>query len=141
VKKIRRRFVPGGCKVRIGKSRTGKGLFAEEAIPRGTCVIEYIGRPVVGDEQFTHRGKYLFETSKTTMIDGNIPENTAKYINHSCAPNCEIDIKNKRVYIFALKNIKPGTELTYDYDTEYFDAFIKPKGCRCDACSKKALRK
>ncbi len=69
------------------------------------------------------------------MIDGSIKENTAKYINHSCAPNCEIDIKNKRVFIFALKNIKAGDELTYDYDTEYFDAYIKPKGCKCKKCS------
>jgi uncharacterized protein len=141
MQKIRRRFEPGTFRVRIGRSNTGRGVFAQEAIPRGACIIEYTGRPVVGDEQYTHSGKYLFETSKTTMIDGNIPGNVAKYINHSCAPNCEIDIKNKRVFVFALKNIKAGDELTYDYDTEYFDTYIKPKGCRCSTCSKKAPQK
>lgn len=140
MKKIRRRFEAADIKLRIGKSATGKGLFAEQSIPRGTCIIEYIGRPVTGAEYETHPGKYLFETSKTTMIDGNIKENTAKYINHSCAPNCEIDIKNKRIFVFALKNIKAGEELNYDYDTEYFDAYIKPKGCKCKKCSPSTIK-
>ena len=135
MKKLSKRFTPATLSLRVGRSRTGKGLFTEEKIQKGTCIIEYIGRPVTGSEQFTHRGKYLFETSKNTMIDGNIPANTAKYINHSCKPNCEIDIKNKRVFVFALRNIKADEELTYDYDTEYFDTYIKPKGCLCIKCS------
>ncbi|HVY73002.1 MAG TPA: SET domain-containing protein-lysine N-methyltransferase [Candidatus Paceibacterota bacterium] len=132
---VPKKFTPGNFKLRVGKSRTGKGLFTDEPIKKGACVIEYIGRPVVGEEQYTHRGKYLFETSKTTMIDGGIKENTARYINHSCRPNCEIDIKYKRVFVFAKRNIKAGEELTYDYDTEYFDQFIKPHGCKCQKCS------
>ncbi|MEI6863868.1 MAG: SET domain-containing protein-lysine N-methyltransferase [Candidatus Adlerbacteria bacterium] len=135
MKKIVRHFTPEKLHLRIGLSRTGKGLFAEQEIPKGTCIIEYTGRPVTGSEQYTHRGKYLFETSKKTMIDGNTASNTAKYINHSCAPNCEIDIRNKRIFVFALRRIKVGEELTYDYDEEYFDTYIKPKGCRCTKCS------
>jgi SET domain-containing protein len=135
MQKLPKKFTLGDFNLRVGRSRTGKGLFTEEKIPKGACIIEYIGRPVVGDEQFTHRGKYLFETSKTTMIDGSIKENTAKYINHSCKPNCEIDITHKRVFVFALRNIKAGEELTYDYDTEYFDTYIKPRGCLCQKCS------
>lgn len=134
--KIRRRFLPGNFKLRVGKSLTGKGLFAEESIPKGACIIEYIGRPVSEKEQYENKGKYLFETGKGTMIDGNIPGNIAKYINHSCAPNCEIDIKNRRIYVFALKRINVGEELNYDYDTEYFDQHIKPKGCKCKKCLK-----
>jgi SET domain-containing protein len=134
MKKIRRRFEPQNFKIRVGRSRTGLGVFAEEAIPRGACVLEYKGRALSDDEQHNKNGKYFFETGKNTMIDGNVPNNPAKYINHACKPNCEIDLKNKRVYIFAAKNIKAGEELNYDYDTEYFDEFIKPIGCKCPSC-------
>jgi SET domain-containing protein len=132
---IRRHFSPGEYALRVGQSRTGRGLFAQQGIPKGACVIEYIGCPVTEKEQYENRGKYLFWTGKDTMINGNIPTNTARYINHSCAPNCEIDIRKKRIYVFALRRIKPGEELTYDYDEEYFDMHIKPKGCLCKKCS------
>ena len=138
MKKIRRVFTPGNYELRLGRSRTGRGLFAEHAIPRGACIIEYLGKPVSPAEQRKNSGKYLFWTSKYTMIDGNIPGNKARYINHSCAPNCEIDIRSRRVYVFAARNIKRGEELNYDYDSEYFDMHIKPKGCLCNKCVKEA---
>jgi SET domain-containing protein len=77
---------------------------------------------------------YLFWTGKNTMIDGNIKKNTARYINHSCAPNCEVDIRKQRIYIFARRNLKAGEELNYDYGSEFFDTHIKPKGCKCNKC-------
>lgn len=137
MKKIIRHFTPGNFTLKVKRSRTGRGLFTEEAIPRGACIIEYKGRECSEEEQETNNGKYLFETGKKRMIDGNIPGNTAKYINHSCAPNCEIDIRKHRVYVFAKRNLKAGEELNYDYDTEYFDSFIKPKGCLCTKCEGK----
>lgn len=84
-------------------------------------------------------GKYLFDVGKKITIDGNIPQNKARYINHSCRPNCEADGPPGRVFIFATRSIKPGEELTYDYGKEYFDEHIKPKGCRCDKCSTKKV--
>ena len=135
MKKIRRKFTPGAYAVRVGRSHTGLGMFAEESIPRGMCIIEYTGRPVSEEEQEANRGKYLFWTGKDTMIDGNIRENKARYINHSCAPNCEIYLRNRRIFVFSKRTIKAGEELTYDYDTEYFDMHIKPKGCLCQKCS------
>ena len=54
-------------------------------------------------------------------MDGNIPANTARFINHSCAPNCEIDILKRRIFIFALRDIEPGEELSYNYGEEYFE--------------------
>jgi SET domain-containing protein len=129
------RFQPGPYLLRVARSRTGRGIFTESFIPKGSCIIEYLGRPVTEKEQYENRGKYLFWTSDTTMIDGNIKENTAKYINHSCIPNCEVDIYKKRIYVFAKRNIKVGEELHYDYDTEYFEQHIKPKGCLCHKCS------
>ena len=132
--KIKRIFKPQKFALRIKRSRTGLGLFAEETIPKGVCVIEYTGRPVSKEEQERNQGKYFFWTGRGTMIDGNSKENTARYINHSCAPNCEVDLYRHRIYIFARKNIKSGEELNYDYGTEYFDMHIKPKGCLCKKC-------
>lgn len=135
MKNYRRIFLPGNYALRVKRSKTGLGLFTEEPIKRGACIIEYKGRPVSEKEQYEDRGKYLFWTGKDTMINGNIPGNTARYINHSCAPNCEVDIRKRRIYVFALRNIKSGEELNYDYDTEYFEQHIKPKGCLCKKCT------
>lgn len=126
----------GEFALRVGKSTTGKGLFAEEVIPKGVRVIEYIGEEVSEAKQYTIKSKYLFETGKNKMINGNIPTNTAKYINHSCKPNCEAGLVKGRVYISSLRKIKPGEELTYNYGEEYFDEHIKPKGCLCTGCAK-----
>jgi len=134
-KKKTGKFVPGGYKLNVRRSRTGLGLFAGEPIKKGSCIIEYVGREVVGEEQYKSRSKYLFEVSKTRMIDGAIRENTARYINHACYPNSEIEIIKGHVYVMSKKNIKEGEELNYDYDTEYFEEYIKPKGCLCLSCS------
>jgi SET domain-containing protein len=82
-----------------------------------------------------NRGKYLFWTSDVSMIDGNIPANRARFINHSCAPNCEVRIRNRRIYIYALRTIQPGEELSYDYGEEYFELHLAGR-CRCAKCSK-----
>ena len=129
--------VAGVYKVRVGRSAAGKGLFAEEAIPKGARIIEYIGRPVSEAEQYSDSGKYLFWVGKNAMINGNIPANKARYINHSCKPNCEADGPEGRVFIHALRGIKVGEELTYDYGDEYFEKHIRPKGCRCTTCAAK----
>lgn len=129
---MRRRFLPGNYRLRVKRSKTGLGVFAEEPIKKGSCIIEYKGRAVSDKEQYENRGKYLFWTGRDTMIDGNIPGNTARYINHSCVPNCEVDIKNRRIYIFAVKNIKAGDELHYDYGEEYFNQHITAARCRCE---------
>lgn len=126
------KYTPGGYKLKVKKSRTGKGLFAMQDIPKGKCVVEYVGKPV-SDEYNVHL-KYLFEVGKNRTIDGNIPENIAKYINHSCRPNCEAEGPSGRVFIMSRRGIKAGEELTYDYGKEYFNEHIKPKGCKCDKC-------
>jgi len=131
----KRKFEVGQYALRVQRSPTGLGLFAHEPIKRGSCLIEYRGRSLSQKEQHTSRSKYLFEINKHKTIDGGVRTNTARYINHSCRPNCEIDIYKQRVYVLAKRNIKPGEELSYDYDTEYFDTYIKPKGCKCVACA------
>ncbi len=131
----RSKYTPGKFGLRVGKSATGKGLFSDTRIPKGACIVEYIGRPASVDEMARDDGKYLFWTGKMTMINGNIPENIARYINHSCAPNCEADGPPGKVFILSLRTIKPGEELTYDYGKEYFDKHIRPRGCLCTKCS------
>lgn len=125
------KFVPGGYVLRVGRSATGLGLFAEEPIAKGKCIIEYTGRQISKEEEYESYSKYLFEVSKTKTIDGRAKTNKARYINHSCRPNCEIEIRLERVYVFSKRNIRKGEELTYDYDTDYFDEYIKPVGCKC----------
>ncbi len=132
--KRKSKHTPGGYALRVRRSNTGKGLFAEEDIPKGACVIEYVGKPISEAAAEHNNGKYLFTVAKGKTIDGNIPSNTARYINHSCRPNCEATGPSGRVFIFSTKRIAAGDELCYDYGKEYFDCHIKPKGCRCPKC-------
>ncbi len=129
-----RKFELGKHALKVRRSRTGLGLFAHEPIKKGACIIEYTGRALSPKEEYESNSKYLFQVTKKLTIDGAARTNTARYINHACRPNCEIDIYRSRVYVLAKKNIKAGEELNYDYDKEYFDEYIKPKGCKCDTC-------
>lgn len=124
-----------GHKVRVGRSKAGLGLFAIEDIPKGTCFIEYFGRVIKGEEEYTSNSKYLFEVHSRKTIDGRARENTARYINHSCKPNAEPETHKGRVFIFSKRNIKSGEEICYDYGKEYWNDHIKPHGCRCIKCS------
>lgn len=132
--KTKNKFIPGSYRLKVKRSKTGLGLYAMEPIKKGTCIIEYTGRVLTTPEHYTSNSKYLFAVNSRKTIDGSIRSNTARYINHSCKPNCEIETYWGRVYVCAMKNIKAGEELTYDYDTDYFDEHIKPKGCRCNKC-------
>lgn len=125
------KFVPGNWKLRVGRSSAGLGLFAEEAIPKGACIIEYVGKRISAEEEETSKSKYLFEIKEGHTIDGKPKWNKAGYINHSCKPNAEAEIHQSRVFILATRAIKPGEELVYDYGKEYFNEHIKPFGCRC----------
>jgi hypothetical protein len=72
-----------------------------------------------------------------------VRKNIARYINHGCKPNAESDVKprKRKVYIRAIKNIEPDEEINYDYGSDYFKAYLKPIGCKCDACEKKRKKK
>lgn len=98
-------------------------------------MVEYTGRVLSEEEKCTNKSKYLFAISDKKMIDGRDKSNRARYINHSCRPNCEIETWRGRAFIMAKRAIKPGEELSYDYGKEYFEAHIKPLGCRCLKCS------
>lgn len=126
---------------RVGRSRTGLGLFATKPIKKGTRIIRYFG-PILDcriKEQDDIENKYLFELNGRWTIDGSVRKNLARYINHSCRPNAESDVRprERKVYIRAIKNIEPGDEINYDYGSDYFKAYLKPIGCKCDSCEKK----
>ena len=137
--------IPESKPYRIGRSRTGLGLFATKPIKKGTKIIRYFG-PLLDAHNEKHdaiENKYLFQINKRWTIDGSIRKNIARYINHSCKPNAESDVnvRKRKVTIRAIKKIEPGDEINYDYGTEYFKAFLKPIGCKCDACEKKRAKK
>ncbi len=115
------------CEVR-GSDIHGRGVYATKHIPKETKIIEYIGELIDKDEsekrgvsQHAHSVKtgdaavYIFTLSRKYDIDGNVPWNTARLINHSCSPNCEAWIEGRKIFIHSLKEIKEGEELTFDY--------------------------
>jgi uncharacterized protein len=126
---------------RVGRSRTGLGLFATQPIKKGTKIVRYVG-PLLDSRKKKDdaiENKYLFELNGRWTIDGSVRKNIARYINHACRPNAESDVsaRKRKVVIRAIKNIEPGEEINYDYGTDYFKAYLKPIGCKCAACEKK----
>jgi SET domain-containing protein len=133
-------YKPGDFDLVVRRSKTGLGLFAESEIPKGSCIIEYFGPQLTAEEEEKSRSKYLFEVHSRKTIDGALRKNTARYINHSCRPNCEPNIHKGRVYIHSLRRIRPGEELNYDYGTNYFNEFLKGI-CACEKCKPTAAKR
>jgi hypothetical protein len=137
--------IPSKKPYRVGRSRTGLGLFATKPIKKGAKIIRYFG-PLLDSRKKKDdaiENKYLFELNGRWTIDGSIRANVARYINHACRPNAESDVRprKRKVFIRAIKNIEPGEEINYDYGTDYFKAYLKPIGCKCAACEKKRKKK
>jgi len=124
------------------------GVFATKDIHKRTKVIEYVGEKITkeesekrADEVLNNHKKnknngavYIFELNKKYDIDGNVPYNLAKYINHSCNPNCETEIIKGHIWIIAIKDIKKGEELTYDYGYDLEDYKEHPCHCKSKNC-------
>ncbi len=120
-----------------------RGVFAKENISKGIRVVEYVGEKITKEESDKRIDKsledaeknskngetYIFELDDKYDIDGNVPYNSARLINHSCEPNCETDIIDGKIWIIALRNIKKGEEITYDYafDLDGFEDYP----CKC----------
>jgi len=121
----------------VKRGAHGLGLFAMHSIKKGECVIEYTGEKITVDEANRRGGQYLFELNDNYTVDGKDRKNLARYINHSCKPNCypEIDEAEEHIMIYAKRTIKAGEELCYDYGKEFWNVHINPKGCRCEKCS------
>lgn len=123
----------------------GRGAFATRPIKRGTRIIEYTGERISheeSDRRYDDGGMgrhhtFLFSIDSKTVIDAAVDGNDARFINHSCAPNCEAIDERKRIYIEAIRDIAVGEELTYDYayerdgteDEEWERLYV----CKCGA--------
>jgi len=131
---------------KVKKSKIhGTGVFATSNISKNTKIIQYIGEKITkaeGDHRSAERIKnflnkknegsvYIFELNKKYDIDGSPLYNQARYINHSCNPNCEVDIINNEIWITSIKNIKKGDELSYDYGYVFDVDDYQDHICKC----------
>ena len=133
----------------------GLGVFATDAIPSGVRLIEYSGErltPTDADERYPdvpgeRHHTYLFAIDDTVVIDAAVGGNEARFINHSCAPNCDAVIDAGRIWIEAIRDIAPGEELAYDYayalPERHTPAAKRRFPCHCgaDACRGTILAK
>jgi SET domain-containing protein len=132
--------------IQVRRSRLhGRGVFARRKIRKGTRIIEYLGDRVShreADRRYEHRPitdnhTFLFIVDRAVVIDAGSAGNDARYINHSCDPNCESLIEDRRVFIEAIRTIGAGEELTYDYqigrDRDDPPNVDQIYACRCGA--------
>ena len=122
---------------KVKKSNIDKrGLYTSKNIKSGTKIIEYIGKLISKKETETNpkfdneKDIYLFNINSKYDLDGDYNWNSARLINHSCNPNCEVEGKGLKLWISAIKDIKKGEELSYDYGFGY-DVDYKQFPCRC----------
>ena len=113
-----------GKRIQVRRSGVhGKGVFALQDLAEGETLIEYVGEVISWDEaqdRHPHDPKdpnhtFYFHVNEDRVIDALYGGNSSRWINHSCNPNCEADEDNERIFIKALRNIKAGEELSYDY--------------------------
>jgi hypothetical protein len=135
---------PSSHPFRIGRSNTGLGLFATDPIARGDVIVTYGGKRIptktAREKERRSGAKYMFEIDERWTIDGSARSNLGRYVNHSCRPNSEAELRNGRIVFVARRAIAPGEEITLDYGDEYFDLYIRDIGCRCAACAKRRAR-
>lgn len=123
----------------------GRGVYAIARIRKGARILEYIGERIShaeADRRYEQKGEddghtFLFIASNRTVIDAGVGGNEARFINHHCQPNCETVIEGSRVFIDAIRDIKPGEELGYDYQLTWEStddpAELALYACHCGA--------
>lgn len=112
----------------------GLGVFAKEPINKNKRIIDYAGELISNEQSESREDRYLskgciwvFRVNRNWSRDAAVGGNVARFINHSCKPNCWIDVVDKTIWVRAARNISAGEELTYDYNTEGDKAIP----CRC----------
>jgi SET domain-containing protein len=134
----------GGRRIQVRRSGVhGKGVFALQPIAKGDTVIDYKGEVVTwpqAQKRHPHNPDdpnhtFFFHVDDKRVIDAAVGGNAARWINHACTPNCEADEVDGRIFIKALRTLKPGEELFYDYgliiDERYTPSLKKQFECRC----------
>ena len=116
--------------------KNGRGLYATKDIKEGTKIINYVGK-IITKKKSEENNKfdnskpiYLFDLNSKYDLDGDVPFNTARLINHSCQNNCEYEGKGLKLWVVAIKDIKKGEEITCDYGFSY-DSDYKQFPCNC----------
>jgi SET domain-containing protein len=136
----------GGRRIEVRRSGVhGKGVYAVQPLAKGETVIEYIGEVISWREALRRHPRdpkdpnhtFYFHIDDQHVIDAGVGGNAARWINHACKPNCEADEDEGRVFIKALRAIRPGEELFYDYglsiDERYTPKVKREYACRCGA--------
>ena len=133
---------------KVFKSKVhGTGICASQNIKKDIKIIQYIGTKInkkEGDRRSAKRIKkflhsrttgsvYIFELNNKFDIDGSVKRNLARFINHSCNPNCEVEIIKQEIWIKSIKSIKKGDELCYDYGYEFDRDDYQDHICRCNS--------
>ena len=126
----------------------GTGLFAVKEIQPGTRIVEYLGEKITKAEsnrrglkrmeEAQEKGEgsvYIFELNKRHDIDGKVPYNDARFINHSCSPNCEAQNIRGHIWVIALKRMRPGVELSLDYGYALEHFLDHPCHCGASNCA------
>jgi uncharacterized protein len=123
----------------------GRGAFATRRIRKGARITEYLGEHIsqeeadqrYDDEAMDRHHTFLFNLDDDTVVDGAVNGNDARFINHSCDPNCQAFIEEDRIFIYALRDIAPDDELCYDYAYERTEGMDEDSEalyvCRCGA--------
>jgi SET domain-containing protein len=115
----------------------GMGAFATSPIPSGVRLIEYSGEQLTPDDAAGRHHTFLFAIDDDVVIDAAVNGNAARFINHSCDPNCDAVIDDGRIWIETVRDIAPGEELAYDYayilDERHTPAAKKRFPCSCGA--------
>ena len=115
----------------------GNGGFARTAIPAGARVIEYVGEKITKAESLCRcelNNEYIFALDDEFDLDGNMDWNPARFLNHSCAPTCEVELDEGRLWIVAKRDIRVGEELTFNYSYDLEDYKEHPCSCGAPDC-------
>lgn len=115
----------------------GWGGFANQKIPSGTRIIEYLGKRITKQESLRlceQSNEYIFTLNELEDLDGNVPWNPARLLNHSCTPNSEAELASGQIWIVAVRDIPAGEEITfnYGYDLEGYQGY--PCNCGSSDC-------
>ena len=114
----------------------GTGVYARIPIPEETRILEYVGERLSKEESWRRRQEnnfFIFTVTDDIDIDGAVDWNPARFINHSCAPNCEAREEDEQIWIYALRDLAAGEELTFNYGYDLQDHEDHP--CRCGAAA------
>lgn len=123
--------------LRIGRSRTGLGLFAVKPIRKRAIIVFYTGKlyRTKDTEGMEDRNRYLYEINSRWTVDGSLRSNLGRYANHSCRPNAESDTRGKKIFLRALRRIRAGEEIVYHYGRDYLVNWLGGrKKCLCRSC-------